>query len=655
MRRLVPVIILLSSLLLTGHVHAEQPRIEAVVADPAPVIDGDLSDACWKQAPSVTDFYFVSDGTKAAEPTTAWLCYDQKNIYMAFYCKDSQPDKIVAQQKKRGGDIGADDWVGFNLDCYNTQRHIVWFDATASGVQVESLQSGDVSKIEWKGDWDAAAKRVTDGYVVELAVPFSILQYDANRTSMGIAFIRRHARANQWWWSPNVGPNTDARNFYLWQGLKLPVVKPKPLLMGYSLLGTGHDNRSERLGLDMKHALTPSLTGLVTVNPDFRNVEQQVDSVDFSYTERYLPDSRPFFQEGSGRFPLSNIFYTRRIQDIDVGAKLAGRVGDYGVGFMHTDQFGEEHHNLLQISRQWGDHTWMWLCGIESHTPALNNSVGYFVMDQVVSRKGEDEIKATASYATAGSPSDQGRRYRAGIWNRGLPRKLYWNLAHAVIEPDYYPYLGLVGDTGIRETDLYLSTYDELSKGKIAEWYVGLDLAKADQMDGSPFTDGIGLYASIQLRNGTGAYVNAGVSRREAYRDRIISGGFSWGGRDLYRNGGVNLGFGEQAGGDYLHWSVVQGWRIADKLNVRADYEYAQIKQPSPQAFLSRQLVVSLAYDLDSERTLGGRLVSREGKANFYLAFKQRVRAGMDAYVIFGDPNAEETRSALTLKLIRLL
>lgn len=45
----------------------------------------------------------------------------------------------------------------------------------------------------------------------------------------------------------------------------------------------------------------------------------------------------------------------------------------------------------------------------------------------------------------------------------------------------------------------------------------------------------------------------------------------------------------------------------------------------------------------------------RSGKSNVYFAYRQKVRAGMDTYIIFGDPNAESTRSSLILKLVRPL
>jgi hypothetical protein len=123
----------------------------------------------------------------------------------------------------------------------------------------------------------------------------------------------------------------------------------------------------------------------------------------------------------------------------------------------------------------------------------------------------------------------------------------------------------------------------------------------------------------------------------------------------LYNNGYGGLTIGRQAGGSYLNYYVGRGWSLGDNPNLYTGYEYSRIKLPSPEAYSTGQLISTLAYDLDNERTLAGRLVAQHGKTNFYLAYKQRVRMGMDAYVIFGDPNAESTKSALTLKLMRLL
>lgn len=646
---------MLICIMLGGRAHAEQPVIKAVMVDNAPKIDGDISDECWTSAPSVEDFYFPGDGSKAPEPTTAWLCYDDECIYMAFRCGDSQPDKIIAQQKKRGGSLGNDDWVGFDLDCYGDFKKIVWFDLSAGGVQVESLHTGNASKIEWKGDWKGKVKRTQDGYTAELAIPFSIIQYDPKQTKMGIAFIRKHGRHQRWWWSPDVGPNFESRRFYVWEGLNLPKRTNRPIILGYSLLGTGGDDPPRRAGLDIRHAITPSLNGLVTINPDFRSIEQQVDSVDFSYTERYLSDSRPFFLEGPSYFPGSNVLYTRRIQEVDTGMKLSGKVGDYDLAFMHTQLFGEENHTCLQLGRHWKDDASLWLCGIQSNVPGIRNTVTQTTYVHRFRQDADHLIKMAAVYIDAESMSGDGSggSYILTVNNQGKPRELHWTLQRKYVDSDYDPYLGLVGEKGYNKWYADVSLSDNPTESKVHQWYTYMSFEKTDHLDGTLYHQGVSIYGDLAFRNGIGYWVSGSVSDRPPYNDSTVRVGYYWGQKDLYRRGGISAGTGRLAGGDYSYWSINQGWPINERLSVQGSYEFARIDAPSPDAFSSQQVVTSAAYDLDNERTIGGRLITRGGRTNVYLAFKQRVSAGTDAYLIYGDPNANETTSTLTLKLVR--
>ena len=642
---------------------AERPILKAVTVNAAPIIDGDLSDACWKVASSVSDFYVTEDGTSAKEPTIAWVCFDSKNLYLAFDCKESQPDKIMAQQKKRGGTLSTDDWVGFDLDVYDNQSTIVWFDVSAGGVQLENLQTGDISKIEWKGDWNAGAKRTPDGYDVEMAIPFSILQYHRDQSSMGIAFIRRHIRLDQWWWSPNVGPNCDARKFYKLDGLVLPKRDNKPKLMAYGLLGTGQDTDVKRMGLDIKHSFTPSVTGLLTLNPYFGDVEQQVESIDFTYNERYLSDSRPFFQEGTDYFPASGIYYTRRIKDIDAGAEVHGKVGNYGLAFMNVRKFGDEDHTIAQIGHTWPNKAWLWLAGTRSKLPGVDNYVSYGCGCLTLYDKRDQRWKMAASVTRSDSTMREGEvvskvggdRMGVSLWLRTRPRVVSFDMGYDFIDSGHNPYLGYVPEKGLRNLRFSTSIYDEPSSGRLSYLNTSLSMSMVRHLDGSLYHSSISLDHNRNWRNGAGMYIGLYAGNRPPYQDGFASLSYWWGQRDLYRNGNVGVAFGRQAGGSYLSWGVGRGWSISDKLSLNANYGYTRIRPPSPEAYSATQIVTTLAYDFDNERTMAGRLVAQKGKTNFYLAYRQRVRTGTDAYVIFGDPNADSTRSAFTLKLISLL
>lgn len=650
--RLAAIVVLLIAV--GGGVSA-QPVLPAVVADPAPVIDGGLSDPCWEKAPSVSDFYYTPDGTKGKEPTTAWICYDQKNIYAAFYCRDSQPHNIQAQQKKRGGGTYTDDRVDLGIACYPAQGHVAWFITTAGGVQDETFDWADVSKIEWRGDWKAAARRVNDGYIVEIAVPFSILQYNAGQTSLGICFDRRHARSDQFWTSPNVGATGDYGSWYLWNGLALPKPNTKPKLMAYSVLGTGSADTPQRLGLDVKHALTSSLTGLVTLNPYFDDVEQQVTSIDFSYNERYLPDSRPFFQEGEGYFPYTNILYTSRIGDIDAGAKVYGKIANYSLALMNVQKFGDESHTCLQVGREFGHDRSLYLCGVQSHIAGEDHlstmiSSGYRLID-----KPDRKLKAYVYTIMADEPSARGALLATGLDSYAGPKKPQWGLYYKVIDDQYDPYLGYTPEKDLRGLSGSVRLFDSPSKGALSYWSTQLSWNLTDHLDGSLFHNSLRLSTTVEWRKGTGIGCSLGRTHRPPYRDTLINLYGWWGQRSLYNNGYAGLALGRQAGGSYLDYYVGRGWSLGDNLNLHTGYEYSRIEPPSPKAYSTGQLISTLAFDLDNERTLAGRLVAQKGKTNFYLAYKQRVRVGMDAYVIFGDPNADSTRSSLALKLIRLL
>ena len=75
-----------------------------------------------------------------------------------------------------------------------------------------------------------------------------------------------------------------------------------------------------RAGADLRYEVTPQLRLIGTVNPDFENVEQAVEGIDFSYGERYVPDRRPFFSEGGNVYNIGQLFHSRRIVDMDGGA-----------------------------------------------------------------------------------------------------------------------------------------------------------------------------------------------------------------------------------------------------------------------------------------------------------------------------------------------
>src|ERR1043165_6529490 len=68
---------------------------------------------------------FPGDGAPVSEPTTAFLSYDDRNLYILFECHDD-PRKLRAHLAKRE-DIADDDYVSVLLDTFHDQHRAYAF------------------------------------------------------------------------------------------------------------------------------------------------------------------------------------------------------------------------------------------------------------------------------------------------------------------------------------------------------------------------------------------------------------------------------------------------------------------------------------------------------------------------------------------------
>ena len=86
--------------------------------------------------------------------------------------------------------------------------------------------------------------------------------------------------------------------------------------------------------LDAKMVIKDAFTLDVTVNPDFSQVESDEPQVTVNQRfEVYFPEKRPFFMENAGFFKTpQQLFFSRRIVDPLVGARLTGKQGKWSIG-----------------------------------------------------------------------------------------------------------------------------------------------------------------------------------------------------------------------------------------------------------------------------------------------------------------------------------
>ena len=323
--------------------------IMGVKTSTPPKIDGDISDEAWKSAAKAESFWDNQNGIRVADQTTSYILYDEKFIYVAFLCRDSQPDKIYARENvrdyryaNRGGDGGGDnideDAVEIIFDCFKSHRFedLSRFSLNAIGTRSSKLGGGRGGKLEWSGDWEGSAKRVPEGWTAEFRIPWGILNYPSSKQpiTLGINFERTQHRTQLGSIWSHIGSSGFLELEGQWMGVQVPqnTFKPKFSILPYILSLSGKEKTQLRTGADIRYTATPELTVVATINPDFATVEGAVQSINFSRSERFVPERRPFFLEGQDYFragyfwTMGPYFYPNRIQTFDVGTKVYGKI-----------------------------------------------------------------------------------------------------------------------------------------------------------------------------------------------------------------------------------------------------------------------------------------------------------------------------------------
>lgn len=323
-----------------------QKELPAAKTDQPPTIDGILDDACWQDTPQAIGFTDERTEKPAKNQSVGWLVYTDEAIYVGLHLYDEMPDKIVARQVKDQTRISGEDWVSFSLDPFHIHQFSDrnFFIVNPLGTKYAHLATGRAEKSEWIGLWKTAAQIVEDGWVVEMEIPWQMLDYPdtTEPVRMGINLDRFQQRTGERSWWCNLGVQEFRENDGHWIDVLPPQRKRELKLLPYLIGGISETETNEREytargGADLRYEVTQQLRLIGTANPDFDNIEQAVEGIDFSYGERYVEDRRPFFSEGSNVYNLRPLFHSRRIMDMDGGLKLFGKLGkNTSVGTLGT-------------------------------------------------------------------------------------------------------------------------------------------------------------------------------------------------------------------------------------------------------------------------------------------------------------------------------
>ena len=309
----------------------------------SPVIDGNLDDEAWNLVEWQGNFVQRSpnEGEAASQKSQFKVTYDQRNIYFAIRCFDTEPDKIEKRLSRRDRYEG--DWVIFSIDSYNDKRTAFCFNVNAAGVKSDEIlsQDGNGSDLNWNPIWYTKTQIDAEGWTAELKIPFSQLRFEKGTEHLwGLQVTRMVFRENERdvWQRIPLDAAGWVSNFGSLSGLKNISTKKQIELQPYALSSIKTYEKQEgnpfksgkdfntSVGLDGKIGISNNMILDFTINPDFGQVEADPAAISLDGFQIFQNERRPFFIENSNLFDyrfsytrpgntfgFDNLFYSRRI------------------------------------------------------------------------------------------------------------------------------------------------------------------------------------------------------------------------------------------------------------------------------------------------------------------------------------------------------
>jgi len=624
---------------------ADVNDLSAVRLAPSPKIDGVVDEQEWSQADSGSGF-FDRFTASPAEGGRFWLGYDDRFVYFAARLQMEHPEAIRADEFRDNVSLKNDDSVTLVLETFGQLANFNSFGINSRGATSIYIAGGRAAKREWLGEFQAQGRKTATGYEVEARIPWSVMRLPAP----GVRDLRFNVSRN----NPTTGretlwryTRTNAEATGRWRGVDVPAsnanrgIKMLPYVYG----GADNDGGIANAGLDVKTSLTDRIDVVGSVSPDFRNIENQILSLDFSYFERLAGESRPFFLEGGQFFSTSMdspLFASQRIRNFDAGFKTFGSLDDRtDLAVLDTIDFGNRNNFVTKIA----------------HRPTPTSSMS-FAATSLSQGFGPNNEAWMASYSqqwgalgafgqwseSRDSSAGHGRRINAGTYYGAGEWSAY--AEYLRITPDYEPRLGFAPQRDLDGFAVNTGWTHPVASGPLMEYGFEAGGSTFQRITGGRYSQSAFLASSTTWRNGLDFDSSISAQEFQGNKDFLFSSSLELPRGNVYRRWEIGGKTGHLAGQSYQSLGANFAYRPLPTWQISASIQDVR-------HFDRRtQTILSTSYDLSKSDSVSGRAVRRGNDTNFYLAYRRAGNKGAEYFVILGDPNARTFRTSLVVKAV---
>jgi hypothetical protein len=244
-----------------------QPQLQIPHIKSAPVIDGKLNDATWQKSTELSEFINWSLDSYIKDAVSVFLCYDDKNLYVAFRNADPAAGDLNRSVSPKGP------WDTFLWGRNHVSVGIgnkdisIRMMADPKGTQTD-WKNEDIS---WNGNWKYAASINETDWTAEYSIPLGEfgISGTAENNDLDISLSRSYPYGESSNWSGKC--RLSGQNLALVQYTRWPDPLPGKNFLTFNAKNTG----SENINITVELELIP-----LREKPEFINQSGQGPSSD---------------------------------------------------------------------------------------------------------------------------------------------------------------------------------------------------------------------------------------------------------------------------------------------------------------------------------------------------------------------------------------
>ena len=290
-------------------------------------IDGVLDDADWSSAREWTKYY-ESMPFSLAEPKhyqKVLIQEDEKGMYFGFI--NEQPrESIRSNRHERDNEMANADKAGLAIDFDGDGLTAYGFTVSAGGSISDGIYRNENEvNYDWDADWDSATHIEGDAWFIEMFIPWSIAPMKSQKgdvRKVKLSFwrmVREEFRVNT-----SIKGNPRQEKFmslfheYEFQNYNVSKLDFFPFINITE--NRVLENQDTKAGAEIFWKIDSGKQLNVALNPDFGQVESDELVVNFSSSETFYSDKRPFFSENHSLFDVKGYMFFYLINTRRIGA-----------------------------------------------------------------------------------------------------------------------------------------------------------------------------------------------------------------------------------------------------------------------------------------------------------------------------------------------